>query len=83
MGELYLPVFTPVFMCVFVFCVCINVYNDLIHLRNADMMPESFTQMIEMWLSDFQVYSYLHSVTISRCSGENSLSPILLTYGDV
>ena len=32
--------------------------------------PEDFTQMIEMWLSDFQVYSDLHYITINRCSGK-------------
>jgi len=32
--------------------------------------PEDFTQTIEMWLSDFQVYSDLHYVTINRCSGK-------------
>jgi hypothetical protein len=26
--------------------------------------PEGFTNMIEMWLSDFQVYSDLHCITI-------------------
>lgn len=31
---------------------------------------EGFTNMIEIWLSDFQVYSDLHCVTINRCSGE-------------
>ena len=40
-------------------------------------------QMTEMWVSDFQVYSDLCYVTINRCSGENALSLILLTYGDV
>lgn len=45
--------------------------------------PEGFIQMIELQLSDFQVHSDLHCTTINRCSGENSLSSILLTYGDV
>lgn len=39
--------------------------------------------MIEIWLSYFEAHNDLYYVAINRCSGGQSLSPILLTYRDV